>query len=357
MSQESEDRSDRPRWYGLAQLAGVVVLIAVALYFARAPDRVERQSVPDSEAAGGKPVVNVIQPAPTAEALSLRLTGAVRLERRASVVSEVTGRVVWISPNFSNGGSIAANEDILRIDPTEFQLRVEAAEAAVAVTRELSASATSLAGANAALKLAQLSLKRTSISFPYDSRVLNADVEVGELVGPPDDVGRDASLGVVYRAEALQAEVPIELADLERLSPAIGRSAQLHVGPDTFEAEVVRVSWMVAPKTRLATLFLEFSGDVPVSSLPLPGSFVVAEVMGPMQKNVFVLPESALRKGDSVWVVEDDSLVVRQTGVLGRVGAGWVTNAFDAGQGIVVGTVPGARPGMAVAVSAEASST
>lgn len=355
MSQESEDRSDRPRWYGFAQLAGVVVLIAVALYFARAPDRVERQSVPDSEAVVGKPVVNVIQPAPTAEALSLRLTGAVRLERRASVVSEVTGRVVWISPNFSNGGSIAANEDILRIDPTEFQLRVEAAEAGVAEAR--GQSATALAGANAALKLAQLSLKRTSVSFPYDSRVLNADVEIGELVGPPDDVGRDASLGVVYRAEALQAEVPIELADLERLSPAIGRSAQLHVGPDTFEAEVVRVSWMVAPKTRLATLFLEFSGDVPVSSLPLPGSFVVAEVMGPMQKNVFVLPESALRKGDSVWVVEDDSLVVRQTGVLGRVGAGWVTNAFDAGQGIVVGTVPGAGPGMAVAVSAEASST
>ncbi|MDE0451586.1 MAG: hypothetical protein OXI90_07450 [Gammaproteobacteria bacterium] len=354
MSQESEDRSDRPRWYGFAQLAGVVVLIAVALYFARAPDRVERQSVPDSEAAGGTPVVNVIQPAPTAEALSLRLTGAVRLERRASVVSEVTGRVVWISPNFSSGGSIAANEDILRIDPTEFQLRVEAAEAAAAVAREI--SATAVGGANAALKLAQLSLNRTSISFPYDSRVLNADVEVGELVGPPDDVGRDASLGVIYRAEALQAEVPIELADLERLSPAIGRSARLHVGPDTFEAEVVRVSWMVAPKTRLATLFLRFSGEVPVSSLPLPGNFVVAEIMGPMQKNVFVLPESALREGDSVWVVEDGSLVVRQTGVLGRVGADWVTNAFDAGQGIVVGTVPGARPGMAVAVSAEASS-
>ena len=355
MSQESEDRSDRPRWYGFAQLAGVLVLIALALYFARAPDYVERQSVTDSQAAGGKPVVNVIQPAPAAEALSLRLTGAVRLERRASVVSEVTGRVVWISPNFSNGGSIAANEDVLRIDPTEFRLRVEAAEAAVAQARGKSPAA--LAGANAALKLAQLSLERTSISFPYDSRVLNADVEVGELVGPPDDVGRAASLGVVYRAGALQAEVPIELADLERLSPAIGRSARLHVGPDTFEAVVVRVSWMVAPRTRLATLFLRFSGEVPVSSLPLPGSFVVAEVMGPMQKNVFVLPESALREGDSVWVVEDGALGVREPGVLGRVEAGWVTNAFDTAQGIVVGAVPGARPGVAVAVADNTPST
>ncbi len=355
MSQESEDRSDRPRSYGFAQLAGVLVLIALALYFARAPERVERQSAADSEAAGGKPVVNVIQPAPTAEALGLRLTGSVRLERTASVVSEVTGRVVWISPNFSNGGSIAAHEDVLRIDPTEFQLHVEAAEAAVGEAQGKSPSA--LAGANAALKLAQLALERTSISFPYDTRVLNADVEIGELVGPADDVGRDTSLGVVYRTEMLEAEVPIELADLESLNPAIGRSARLHVGPDTFDAEVVRVSSVVAPRTRLATLFLKFSGEVPDSSLPLPGSFVVAEIMGPMQKNVFVLPESALREGDSVWVVEDGSLGVRDTGVLGRVEAGWVTNAFDAAQGVVIGTVPGATQGMAVAVAESTSST
>ena len=271
------------------------------------------------------------------------------------MVSEVTGRVVWISPKFSNGGSIAANEDLLRIDPAEFRLRVEAAEAAVAEAQSRSSSA--LAGAQAILRLAQLELARTNISFPYDSRVLSTNVEVGELVGPADQVGRDASLGVIYRTEALQAEVPIELSDLESLDPAIGRSALLRVGSETYDAEVVRVSSAVAPKSRLATLFLKFSGEAPISSLPLPGTFVVAEIMGPMQKNVFVLPESALRDGGGVWVVEDGSLHVRQPSILGRVAAGWVTNAFDAGQGVVVGTIPGARQGMAVAVSAETSST
>ena len=332
-----------------------MILAAVALYFARAPDRVERQFAEDPATASDSPVVNVIQPAPTAQALSLRLTGGVRLERKARVVSEVTGRVVWVSPKFSNGGSIAANEDILRIDPAEFQLRVEAAEAAVAEAQSRSSSA--LAQARAILRLAQLELARTSISFPYDSRVLSTNVEVGELVGPADQVGRDASLGVIYRAEALQAEVPIELSDLESLDPAIGRTARLQIGSATYDAEVVRVSSAVAPKSRLATLFLQFSGDVPVSSLPLPGTFVVAEIMGPMQKNVFVLPESALREGGGVWVVEDGSLNVRQPSILGRVEAGWVTNAFDVGEGVVVGTVPGARQGMAVAVSTETSST
>ena len=350
-----EGRSGRIRTLGYVQAAGIVILAVVALYFARAPDRVERQFAADAATAGAEPVVDVIQPAPTAQALSLRLTGSVRLERQASVVSEVTGRVVWVSPKFSNGGSIAANEDILRIDPAEFRLGVEAAEAAVAEARSRSASA--LAGAEAKLKLAQLELARTRISFPYNSRVLGTNVEVGELVGPADDVGRDASLGVIYRAEALQAEVPIELSDLESLDPAIGRSARLQVGSETFDAEVVRVSSVVAPKSRLATLFLKFSDDVPLSSLPLPGTFVVADVMGPMQKNVFLLPEAALREGGGVWVVEDGSLNLREPNILGRVQAGWVTNAFDAAQGVVVGTVPGARQGMAVSVSAETPSS
>ena len=355
MSQESEDRFDRSRWFGFAQVAAVLVLIVLALYFARAPDRVERQSVADTAIGDVSPVVDVIQPEPTAQALSIRLTGTVRLERKARVVSEVTGRVVWVSPNFSNGGSIAANEHVVRIDPTEFELRVKAAEGAVAQARDRSPGA--LREAQAELELARLALERTNISFPYDSRVVGTEVEVGELVGPADQVGRDASLGVVYRAEALQAEVPIELSDLESLNPAIGRSARLHIGGETYDAEVVRVSSLVAPKTRLATLFLEFSDDVPLSSLPLPGTFVVAEVMGPMRKNVFVLPESVLREDGGVWVVEGGNLNVRQPGILGRVDAGWVTELFDAGEGIIVGTVPGATQGMAVAVSTESPST
>lgn len=349
MSQESEGRFDRSRWFGFAQLAAVLVLITLALYFARAPERLERQSAADLALAGGAPVVDVIQPQPTAQALGVRLTGAVRLERKARVVAEVAGRVAWVSPKFSNGGSIPAGEHFLRIDPSEFELRVEAAEATVRDAHGGSEGA--LSKARAELKLAKLDLERTTLSFPYDSRVVSTDIEVGELVGPADEVGRDAALGVVYRAEALQADVPIELVDLESLSPVIGRSARLHAGPETYDAEVVRVSSVVAPKTRLATLFLKFSDDVPLASLPLPGMFVEAEIAGPVRENVYVLPESALREGGSVWVVRGGNLDVVRPTTLGRVEAGWVTEAFDAGDGVVVGTVPGARKGIAVAVS------
>lgn len=47
------------------------------------------------------------------------------------VKSEVEGRIVWVSPSFSNGGSIAAGQTLLRIDPAEFEFEVAVAQADV----------------------------------------------------------------------------------------------------------------------------------------------------------------------------------------------------------------------------------
>ena len=128
---DSEARPDRPRWFGFAQLALIFLVIAVALYLARAPDRLERDVITNVASDVGMPTVHVIQPASTEQALTLQVTGTVRVEQRVMVVSEVGGRVVWVSPQFRNGGTIAANETFIRVDPAGFELEVEAAEHAL----------------------------------------------------------------------------------------------------------------------------------------------------------------------------------------------------------------------------------
>ncbi len=382
--------SDRPRWLGVVQLAAILLVIVIALYFARAPDRVALDAAPDLTAEKGKPAVSVIKPKPTSQALTVRLTGSVRVEERARVVSEVAGRVVWISPKFSNGGSIPANETFIRIDTAEHELRVEratmavkAAEARVWVEKaggeedakaflranpgaEVSDSVrrlpsiaemeAELAQAQAVLKLAKLRLKQTKISLPYDSRVLATELEVGEFVGPARSAGRAARLGTVYRTDAIRVRVPVDPKDLEYLSPVIGRSARVRTQLGAYDATVERVSSVVAPSTRLARLFLKFSEDVPKEALPLPGMFAEVRIEGPSYENVYVLPESVLQESGSAWVVDKGALKSVVPKTLGRAGAGWVVEAFDAGAGVVVGAPPGARKGLAVTV-ADASSS
>lgn len=379
---DSEGRSGQSRWSGYAQIVLVLAVIALALYFARAPERIQRDTLSGVASRDIKPVVGVIRPTPADQSLTVRLTGAVRLEEKATVVSEVTGRVAWVSPSFSNGGSVAANEPLVRIDSTEFELEVEAATQRVKAAQArlwierakgeedarkfsiehpgsqvpdlvrrapwIAKAQAEVARAQAMLKLARLQLDRTSIFLPYDARVVSSDVEVGEVVGPDDLVGALSKLGIVYRAEALEVDAPIEPKGLEYLAPAIGRSARVRAGGETFEANVVRVSSVVAPKTRLASLFLKFAEHHAPEFLPRPGTFAEIEIDGPSYKDVYVLPESVLQEHYSVWVVEDGVLKSFVPQTLGHTGDGWVVEVFDAGDGLVVGTLPGAREGLAV---------
>ena len=366
-----EGRSGRPRWLGYVQLVLIVAAVAVALWFARAPDRIEREAPAGLTDEKAKPAVSVIRPEPVAHSLTVELTGSVRMERRTRIASEVVGRVVFVSPKFASGGSIAANETFIRIDPAGFDLEVEAAEQALreaeiraemerargeedANTLELAEAG--VMKARVALEQARLQLERTRISLPYDVRVVRSDVAVGELVGPAELVGPSSRLGVVYPPGALEVDTPIETRALEHLAPVIGRSAEVHAGGRTWPAEVVRVSSVVSPKTRLASLFLRFEEGSPSDPLPFPGTFVEVAITGPSHENVYVLPESVVQERGSVWVVDGGTLRSFVPRALGRTGDGWVVEAFDAGEGVVVGTLPGARAGLAVAVAKAGSS-
>ena len=379
---DSEGRSGQSRWSGYAQIVLVLAVIAIALYFARGPERVQRDALSGVASEDLKPLVGVIRPTPADQSLTVRLTGTVRLEGKTTVVSEVTGRVAWVSPNFRNGGSVAANEPLVRIDSTGFELEVEAARQRVKAAQArlwieqakgeedarkysidhpgsqvpdlvrrapwIAKAQAGVARAQAMLKLAELRLDRTSISLPYDVRVVSSDTEIGEVVGPDELVGALSSLGIVYRVEALEVDAPIEPNDLKYLAPAIGRDARVRAGGETFDANVVRVSSIIAPKTRLASLFLKFAERHAPESRPRPGTFAEIEIDGPSYKDVYVLPESVLQEHYSVWVVDDGVLKSFVPRTLGHTSDGWVVEVFDAGDGLVAGTLPGAREGLEV---------
>lgn len=388
-SGDSDGRTGRSRWLGFIQVALILAVVAVALYLARAPERVERDAVPALSAEDSRPVVSVIHPTRTDQALTVALTGEVSLAQTARLKSEVAGRVVWVSPNFTNGGSIGANERLVRIDPTEYELRVKAAEqevreaeARVRIARargeenakgfareypdaeasdwvrrlpHIAKAEARLEKTRAELELARLQLARTDISLPYPARVIASRIEVGEYVGP-DLAGASPFMGVVYRPTALQVEAPIEPKDLQYLNPVIGRSARVRMRGGAYDAEVVRVSWVIAPRSRLATVFLRFSEEHAPDSLPLPGTFAEITITGPSYKDVHVLPESVLQEQGSVWVVQEGTLRAFEPRTLGRTDEGSVVEIFDAGEGVVVGTLPGAREGLEVAVADAASS-
>lgn len=370
-------------WRGYAQLALVVVVLAAALYFAQAPSFREPPGDAAPAASSAPPVVEVVVPAVTKQSLTVKLTGTVSVPETTTVVSEVEGRVAWVSPDFTNGGSIAAGEPMLRIDPAAFELMVVEAQAAVdaAAARvalevaqgvenvralaladseaepsawvrrlpHLVLARAELRQAQAVLGLTELQLARTEISLPYAVRVMAADAAVGEWASP-EESSRPAPLGVVYRAGALQVRAPVEPGELAYLEPVVGRAVRVTGRLGVWTGTVARVSSVVNPASRLVSVFIDFTASESLDALPLPGTFVEIAIEGPVFADVYVLPNTVLQQQNSVWVVRDGQLNLFTPEAHGRTDDGWVVQAFDADEGIVVGSLPGAREGLEVSV-------
>ena len=373
-------------WRGYAQLALVAVAVAVAIYFAQAPRFWQSSDEGTAlDAGSAPPVVDVVLPAATAQALTVRLTGTVSVQETTRVASEVAGRVAWVSPAFTNGGSLAAGEPLVRIDAAAFALAVEEAQAAVDVAAaqvaievaqglenvrrlaledpeaapsawlrrvpHLTRARAELRQAQAALRRAELRLARTEIALPYDVRVLAGHAAVGEWTNPAN-ADPNVPLGVVYRAGALQVRVPLEPGELAYLEPVQGRAVRVTGPLGTWSGAVTGVSSVVNPTSRLASVFVEFGADEILDALPVPGTFVEVSIAGPAFADVYVLPPAVRQAQDSVWVVRDGALQRFAPQVHGWTDSGWVVQAFDAGAGIVVGTLPGAQEGLKVAAQA-----
>lgn len=376
MLEGNDAGTERGGWRGILQIAVIAVGVVVAIWFARAP---QGQAHTDelSLAAPGVPTVTVIEPVATESAQNVRTTGAVTILDGVRLLSHSHGEVVYVAPALRNGSSFSAGETLVRLDQRDATNRLEAARARVryaearllrqehkaeaaieefhgdhpgdeppplvARTARIAEKQADLDRARLGVEQAELVLSRTEISVPFDGQVANARITVGQVVG------RDTPLGLVYQSGGLQVEAQVSQEELASLEPIVGRRATVRAGGREFAAAVDRVAAVVDRESRLVTLFLAFRGNT--GNLPRPGTFAVVGLGGPVLSDIFVLPEAAEQPGGHVWVVDGGTLHSVEPTTLGRTEAGWLVEAFDARQGVVVGRVAGARQGLAVQVA------
>ena len=115
-----------------------------------------------------------------------------------------------------------------------------------------------------------------------------------------------------------------------------------------YDLIVDRIAWERDRNSRLVTVFFKFVTNTPVTVDVQPGSFAELTVRGSMRENVFLLPNSARQLNDTVWYVRGGAVFDLTPVTQGRTTAGWLVEAFDYGDGILVGTYPGVRSGSEV---------
>ena len=356
---EKEDtKDDRGNWIGYLQIAVIVGIIAIAIYFARAPEQV---AIDENGTLGEKqpPIVTIMQPESQNYNFQLDTTGSITLKERVTITSEVKGRVVWVSSKFEPGGTIEANEVFIKIDPRVYELEVEEAAYKLAVheielekQKSLGADVDRLEAlrnqASVQLDLARLQLTKTELSLPYNFKVISSSVEIGELAGTAETTGTASILGLAYRPDSIRVDVPIEMQDIQTLDPIVGRTANVMTSTEELGGVITGLGSIVAPKSRLATVYIKFDSELNPSEYPLPNSFVEVEIIGPTEQNVFLLPERSEKSLGQVWLVRNGQLESFEPQILARNNGMLVVKAFDTGDGIAIDIPANMHDGMTV---------
>ena len=326
--------------------------------------------------------------------LSVAAQGEVRPRTEIDLVPHVSGRIVSISESFAEGAPFGPDTALLKIEDSDYQLAVARAEAQVAQAEvnlaeqlatasikkaqweksnkggeptplqinqpQINEARARLKSAEAELADAMLDLERTEIRVPFEGRVRERLVGVGQYVTA------GTALGSVFSTDKAEVTLPLTDAQLEELSLPMGYVAKPGQGPQVelhavvgnrdraWIGRITRTHAAVDRDTRMIHAVAEVVdpyGAGASNGVPLAvGLFVSADIQGVHERNALVMPRTALRNADEVYVVNDeDRLEIREVDVLStseeRV---LVASGVEPGERVVVSTVPNAVDGMQV---------
>jgi RND family efflux transporter MFP subunit len=322
--------------------------------------------------------------------------GTVRALRQIQLVPQVGGKIVYISPALVDGGAFHKEDSLLRIDPVDYQLAVTLAESKVkdaeselklaeeeaAAAREewcehcgdgsegereppplvvkepqLAAARAKLAAERAELKIALLNLERTELKAPFNGRVSEENVDMGQYVSPGQ------ALATLFSTDSVEIVVPLENEELfwfhvpgftPRNAPGspVEVRAKIAGRALSWGGEVVRAEGKLDERTRMINVVVRVK-DPYAKKPPLAlGLFVTVDIKGRSLENASVIPRSALHQGDVVWVVNGEGRLCFRRVNVARISADdvMVESGLAEGETVVISSLNAVTDGMKVEV-------
>lgn len=281
--------------------------------------------------------------------------GSIRPRTTTTLVPEVSGRIVEISPNFRDGGFFTEGEILLGIEKVNYETALVVAESAVAEAKralqeerirgeqalenwrrlgksgepsDLVARKPQLAEAEARLRAAEAQvdqarrdLERTDVRAPYSGRIIEQFVDVGQFVTSNTELAR------AFATDTMEVRLPLTNRQLSfidlpahRLSgegPEVLVTGKIGRETEQWRGKVVRVDSAIDENSRQLFVVAEIDDpyhlrDGEATPFLKIGMFVDAVVKGEQLENVFVLPRQAVRVGGEVILIGPDNRIRRQ---------------------------------------------
>lgn len=321
--------------------------------------------------------------------------GSVSPRTQTTLVSEVSGLIVQVSPEFVSGGFFVKGDVLVRIDPSNYETALKRAAASVKKAETKVATENALAGyavkdyqrlrdlnvaskpasaltlrkpqlaeamaelesADADYQRAVKDLDRTFVRAPYDGMIREKRADIGQFVttGTP--------LAVTFATDIAEVRLPLTQNDLKFLTlPSRSNKTALPVTlhaviggvKQTWYAQIVRSEGVFDETRRVLHVVAQiedpYAIGTPGREPARMGTFVTAEITGRQAGALFVIPRYSLSRGDTLWIVDENSLIQPRTVHVVRSDKDFVyiDSGIDEGVKYCVTPPPQALPGMQV---------
>ncbi|MBI1806452.1 MAG: efflux RND transporter periplasmic adaptor subunit [Ignavibacteria bacterium] len=243
----------RPKYWLVVYGAATLFLILSVFFFLR-------------NTFGGEEIVEVTtvtMMSPTQANALLTASGYVVAQRKASIASKATGRIMYLG--FREGDKVKQGDVIARIESADVEAALAQARADLDVAkaeksdaeqslgrskklleRQLISQAefdgvkarfdrvvASISSRQAAVKAAEVQLENTRIRAPFDGTILSKNADVGEVVAP-FAAGASSRVAVVTIADmsSLEVEADVSESNIERITVGQPCEISLDAYPD-----------------------------------------------------------------------------------------------------------------------------
>jgi RND family efflux transporter MFP subunit len=299
----------------------------------------------------------VVQVAPLKEGnqrVNLRATGTVIPALEIMLRARVAGEIVEVAPEFINGGSFQQGEQILKIDPVDYELALEQKKAALAeaeyqlrleqgqrdiaareweliapdvetndADRELALRvphlkfrAAKLEAAKAELKKAELDLERTVVRAPFNAIVVDRKTDLGAQASSQDTLAVLAGTDQFY----IRASIPVDQLPWIQCDPETGSTATIRRGAgDIRTGRVIRLESALETTGRMARVLIAIDNPTQGESPVLLNEYVRVKIQGAPIGSAYRVSRSALHDDRFVWLATPKgTLEIREVEVAWR---------------------------------------
>ncbi|MCA9691238.1 MAG: efflux RND transporter periplasmic adaptor subunit [Nannocystaceae bacterium] len=347
--------------------------------------------------------VEVLRARPSDNPVTVTAMGEVQAAHQLVLQPEISGRVVARADNLVPGGLVERGEGLVRIDGRDLKAVIAAQEAAVAQAKvqladergrkqvaasdwegrvddlndhakqfalrepHIESAQASLGSSKTQLTKARRDLSRSRVQAPFDALVIDAPVELGQVVSP------QVKLATLVAVDRYWVQVSVPVSHLEFLAiPGVNtksdggsRAQVVHNSGGVFierPGHVERLEGAVDSRGRMAKLLVAIDDPLqlakPESERGLPlllGSYVRVALAGTVAQDTVALPREALRDGNSVFLVVDGKLMPQPIEIAWRTRESVLVRGLSEGDLVVISPLAAPTEGMEVTVSEEHS--